>query len=189
MSQSEIPSDNKGPSLSHVESAYRSVRIELYSSTAKHFFDRRFDYVQFRLNYLLVVCPGRRRGRRIRSNNKHIREKLNESEEFLNDALIEAKDKLKISGVSEPVWDCSKRQVMNIKVFTPCANRFLGLIVKYDQMVLSLQMMRLRELISTQEMAKAIAQVKSAVQLVDYLILELYDRLVELNKRRMRAKS
>lgn len=185
MCQSIIPADHRGPDMSHIESAYQTVSIELYSSTARKLFERRFDHVQIRLYKLLVQLPCRR----AIGIEKQIKEELKKSDEILNSALVEAKDKLASVGVLDVVINRSALRVLNVKVFSACARRFLELLGKLDQMMLYLELMFRHELISNQEMVQAEKQAKAAVQRVDYFMLTLHDEAVERNQKRKTTES
>ena len=187
MSQSTIPPDRKGPDMSHIESAYRPVRVEFYSSTAKSFFERRFDWVQIRLHYLLVLVACVRPYKRTGHDEKRIKEQIGESEGILDSAIVEAKDRLKGAGVPDLVINHSSKRAMDVKIFTACAHRFLELIVKYDQATMYLKIMSQSELISKEEMEQAKKKVKAALQKVDRLILALYKEAVASNQKKNAA--
>jgi len=187
MSKPKIPSGRSGPKMDHIESVFRLMQVELYSSKARSYFDRRFGWVQIRLHYLLVLGSCRQPYRRAGSDEKQIKEKIEKSAKILNDEIAKAKDKLKGGGISSSLVKNSLTRTMDVKVFTACANRFLDLLIQYDLMVSYLNIMLSHKLISQEEMEWEERQAKSAIQGVDYFILALYDEVVALNQRKNTA--
>jgi len=171
MSQSPIPKVRF--SSSQIESAYREISIRLHSDEAQRAFKRGICKLQDRLHRIFVQGIRRPSPSQAAEAGERIRGQLDKSAEILNSAVSEASDSLTNAGVHDLGVSCSTPLILAVKVFTPYAKRYLELLGKYDQMILSLEKMAQYGLISTETVLKEKETAKKAVLYVDNLVRDL----------------
>ena len=174
MSQSRMPPIHVSKiNISHIESAHLKISIQLQTDDAKHAFARGIDKLQVRLHRIFRRGISRPPHSQVAEPEERIRRQLNKSAKILDSAVSEVTDRLTNAGVPDLGVNCSTPPILRVMVFTPQARRYLELLGKYNQMVLSLEKMARYGLISMEAVSKEKERAKKAVSYVDNLVRDL----------------
>lgn len=181
MCNSLIPPDGKGPDLSRIESVYRPITINLYTSKGKAELEY-LDHLQLRAHYLFTLSPYRSADERTEIYKKKVGDKIEDVRRIMKSAIFDLAGRMSRAGIRDDVFSYANPRLLRVMSFTRYSRQYLELLEKYDEIILRAQIMYRSATCSEEYVEYEIAEPRKEMRRLCALIRNLENEELKINQ-------
>lgn len=174
---------------SRIESAHRTIPIELSSPEAKRLFMRVFHAMQVAMHYVSTISRMTLDESTVEAAEAHMIKTLNKAAEQLDTGVADADRRFRAAGVQTIGAYHVMPLTIDAKVFSLFGRRYLELFTKLDHVMLLIETMAIDEIIPIGQVNGMKAAHKRSVRQVASTAQELRKRFLTLSRANQAAQA